>query len=357
MRVMIITDAWHPQINGVVRTYEHLIETITSEYHKEIDIHLISPLDFKYHFTLPAYPEIRLCLLPKKHLHDLIAHHNPTAIHIATEGTLGWAARSICMKRNIPFTTAYHTHFPYYISKRLKGIFKIFAPTAEKIIIALLRHFHKTSSAIMVTTQTMQQELTQWAFPALQMKIMTRGIDHDIFYMDDKKHNDLFKDFKRPVALYVGRVAIEKNLSAFLDAPWDGSKVIIGQGPDLEKLKQSYPTAHFLGAKSGKELGDSYRAADIFVFPSLTDTFGMVLTEAMACGLPIAAYPVTGPNDIVTQDFLGALNDSLSTAMQQAYILSKDSTLKQQRAHYAKQKYSWKIAAMQFIAPFWKLRD
>jgi glycosyltransferase involved in cell wall biosynthesis len=339
LKILIVTDAWHPQINGVVRTYEHLREELLDMGHT---VKIIGPADFPRSFPMPGYSEIMLVLFPYHRLHRMIAEFDADLLHIATEGPLGLAARRYARNYGMEFTSCYHTHFPDYAAKRAK---KIFAPLAEpvrKIGIAFVRWFHRVSSCVFVATQSLEDALYDWRFTA-PLKRMTRGVNHDLFSPGEK---NLFQGLQKPVALYVGRVTIEKNLESFLAMDYKGSKIIVGSGPDETALRKKYPDAHFTGMKSGKDLADHYRSADIFVFPSRTDTFGMVLVEAMACGLPIAAYPVTGPIDIITQDFLGALDEDLAVAAHNALNARRSA---EDRARYARDNYSWHKAALQFL--------
>ena len=339
MKILIVSDAWHPQINGVVRTYEYLRDELLAMGYT---VKIIGPADFPRSFPMPGYGEIMLVPFPYNNLRRMIADFEPGVLHIATEGPLGLAARKYAKNYGVEFTSCYHTHFPDYAATRAEKFFKFLGAPVRKIGIAYVRWFHSISSCVFVATQSLESTLRSWGFQGT-LKRMTRGIDHDLFHTGDQK---LFKDLPKPIALYVGRVAIEKNLEAFLEAPWSGSKVIVGSGPDEATLKRKYPDAHFAGMKNGTELADHYRSSDIFVFPSRTDTFGMVLVEAMACGLPIAAYPVTGPVDIVTQDFLGSLNDNLAQACETAV---KAPGSAEDRTKHAKNNYSWRKAAHQFL--------
>lgn len=339
LKILIVTDAWHPQVNGVVRTYESLRDELVSMGYT---VKIIGPADFPYSFAMPGYAEIRLAPFPYNRLRRMIEAFDADVLHIATEGPLGFAARRYAKNYGVEFTSCYHTHFPDYAAKRAESVFAVLAEPVRKAGIAFVRWFHSISSCVFVATQSLEDTLRGWGFTA-PLKRMTRGINHDVFFAGDK---NLFADFPKPVALYVGRVAVEKNLAAFLEMEWSGSKVIVGGGPDEAMLKQKHPAAQFVGMKSGKDLADHYRSSDIFVFPSRTDTFGMVLIEAMACGLPIAAYPVTGPVDIVTQDFLGALDEDLDVAAKRA--LGSPGTA-EERARFAQENYSWHKATHQFL--------
>jgi len=338
LKILIVSDAWHPQVNGVVRTYEYLQAELTAMGY---EVKIIGPADFPTSMPMPGYDEIRLTLFPYNHLRGIIANYEPDLLHIATEGPLGLAARRYAINYGVEFTSCYHTHFPDYAAKRVAKHLPFLYNFVRQRGIAFVRRFHKESSCLFVATQSLETTLRDWGFTC-PMKRLTRGIDYSTFFPGEK---NLFEGLSRPIALYVGRVAIEKNLEAFLGMNWQGSKVVVGNGPDLETLQQKFPKAIFVGGKNGQDLADHYRSADLFVFPSKTDTFGMVLIEAMACGLPIAAYPVTGPVDIVTEPFLGALSDDLS----QAAIKAFQSGNAAQRADYAKAHYSWRKAANQFL--------
>ncbi len=339
MKILIISDAWQPQINGVVRTYENLERELVAMGHS---VQIIGPQDFPLHFACPGYDEIQFTLFPKQKIKDLILSEKPNHIHIAVEGPLGWTARKICLSENLPFTTCYHTHFPDYLAMRLPSALGFLKKPLAQLSFKVLSTFHNPASCTFVVSDTLARQLRENGFTG-KLNTMTRGINSEIFYIGEK---NLFANLPRPIALYVGRVATEKNIESFLDANWSGSKIVVGAGPALETLQKKYPAVHFLGAKKGKDLGDCYRSSDLFVFPSKTDTFGMVNIEAMACGLPIAAYPVLGPIDIVTSPELGTLDASLEKAMEQA-ILSPATP--EFRGNHAKNMYSWKKAATQFL--------
>lgn len=341
MRVLIISDAWEPQVNGVVRTYQSIIHELSAMGHV---VRVIGPHEFDWTIPMPGYAEIRLVLRPRRRLFEKMDDFHPDALHIATEGPLGFAARAWAKNRNFPFTTAYHTDFPQYIHARLRKFSSSFAEWWRKRTIKVLRRFHNTSACIMVSTAGLQETLAGQGFTA-PMGIMTRGVDTSIFRPDGPKAI-LPKGFETagPIALYVGRIATEKNLDAFLDMPWDGQKVVVGDGPLRPAFKQKYPHVFFAGLQTGHDLASYYRMADVFVFPSRTDTFGIVLIEAMACGLPIAAYPVQGPIDIITSPHLGVLDSDLAHASRAA--LSCGSA--DQRAIHANTHYTWRKAAEQF---------
>ena len=304
---------------------------------------IISPEDFKRSFAMPGYSEIKLTLGPHKQLKTMIEATNDPFIHIATEGPLGCAARKYCIKHGRPFTTTYHTHFPDYVVKRLPRWFSYLARPIKHLTIALLRRFHAPAAMMSVATPSLKETLQSWNFKTPMIN-MTRGVPLDLFHPGPSPQ---CKDIPKPIALYVGRVAVEKNIDAFLDMEWHGSKVIVGDGPSLQFYKDAYPHITFAGKQTGQALADHYRAADIFVFPSKTDTFGMVIIEALACGLPVAAYDVTGPRDIITHDFLGNIQ-TRDLALAAKNALTCPGT-KEQRSEHVKKHYTWKQAAKEFL--------
>ncbi len=342
MKLLIISDAWHPQVNGVVRTYEHFSEELRRRGH---DVRVIGPADFKFKVALPNYPEIKLVIAATHWLKIIIDDFQPDTIHIATEGPLGWAARKLCLREGRGFSTAYHTEFPDYIARRVGKIAPFLRSFARKKAQAYVRAFHEPSSVIMVATQSLEDSLKAQGFCAPMARV-TRGANLDLFYPPTEgEERAVFRDLKAPIALYVGRVAIEKSIEDFLKMDWAGDKVIVGDGPARAALKRQYPKARFLGTKTRKELAAHYRSADVFVFPSRTDTFGMVLVEALACGLPVAAYNVTGPKDIITDDFLGVLNENdLALAAREALHCG----LSEKRSAHVRAHYTWDHAAKQF---------
>ena len=342
MQILVISDAWYPQINGVVRTYEGMMPALHEAGHS---MTVIGPADCGFNIPCPQYSEIRLSIGGIFSLARKIDHFRATCpadqfhLHIATEGPLGWIARAYAIKHDLKFSTCYHTEFPDYVAKRMP---KIFQANIKSCMETFIRDFHARASTMFVATQSLHDRLKNIGYQ-IPLSFLTRGIDHSIFYHAPKTR---FSDLPHPIALYVGRVAIEKNLEAFLSVPFHGTKVIVGDGPDLPMLQTKYPDMIFAGKQQGEALADHYRSADLFVFPSKTDTFGMVLIEAMACGLPIAAYPVTGPVDIVTEPALGALHDDLHIAMERALHSPENATY---RADYARTHYSWETVADQFI--------
>jgi glycosyltransferase involved in cell wall biosynthesis len=307
MRIMIVTDAWFPQTNGVVRTLSQTAAWLRRFGH---DVQLITPQDFRT-FPCPTYPEIRISVLPYRQVARTIAAFQPEALHIATEGTLGFAARRYCVNHGLKFTTSYHTQFPQYLKERY--------PIPLWASYAALTWFHNAGERCMVSTKTVQAQLAQRGFRSLVR--WQRGVDTTIFRPCDKS----FLDLPRPIAIYVGRVAVEKNIDAFLRMPWKGSKLVVGDGPELPRLKQQYPDAVYAGFKFGEELARHIAASDVFVFPSLTDTFGLVNLEAMACGVPVAAFPVTGPIDVVEDGVTGALDEDLACAAVRALEIDPEA--------------------------------
>lgn len=341
-KVLIVSDAWHPQTNGVVRTYENLVRELETMGH---DVKVIGPSDFPYKIPMPGYSEIKLALFSYKRLAKMISEYSPDYMHIATEGPLGKAARKYCIGNDLKFTTTYHTQFPDYVAKRVAKYLPFLHKPVHKFVLDELREFHSAAHVMTVATDSLEAQLKEWGF-SVPMQKMTRGVDTEIFYPGEAS---LFKDLPHPVAIFVGRVAIEKNLEAFLDADWEGSKVIVGSGPDLEELRKKYPDAVFTGKKEGIELGDHYRSANIFAFPSLTDTFGMVMPEALACGIPIAAFNAIGSKDIVTDPSLGVLGDNFAVVAKKALSCTGD---KESRFAHVKENYNWPLVARQFMGSF-----
>jgi glycosyltransferase involved in cell wall biosynthesis len=303
MKILIVTDAWRPQTNGVVSTLSHTADCLRGFGH---EVRLITPEGFRT-VPCPSYPEIRLVILPGAAVAKRIQAFAPDAVHIATEGSLGMAARRYCLRHHLYFTTSYHTQFPQYLRSRL--------PIPLALTYRWLRSFHGAARACMVSTGTMQKELEQWGFRNVVR--WQRGVDTELFRPRPKE----FLDLPRPIAVYVGRLAVEKNIDAFLKMRWAGSKLVVGDGPERERLQASYPEAVFAGYRFGDDLAAHLAAGDVFVFPSRTDTFGLVNLEAMACGLPVAAYPVTGPIDVVDEGVTGALDQDLARAAQRALRL------------------------------------
>lgn len=337
MKLLIISDAWHPQINGVVRTYEHLIEELHALGHTT---KVLGPSDFPLRFSMPGYAEIKLAVAPYRHLAQQIKAYAPDTIHIATEGPLGWAAQRYCLNHKLPFSTAFHTHFPDYVAARVAKFVPALAEASRKLGIQYVKRFHAPSRLLLVATKSLETTLREWGFKN-QMAPLTRGAKLDQFTPGDKT---LYNNLERPVAVFVGRVAIEKNIEAFLSMKWKGSKVVVGDGPSKTSLETKFPDAVFVGSKTGLDLAAHFRSADVFVFPSKTDTFGMVLVEALACGVPVAGYNVTGPKDIITEPFLGAIDDDLSQAAHKALNCGTP----EQRSDHVRAHYTWAKAARDF---------
>jgi glycosyltransferase involved in cell wall biosynthesis len=325
LRILIATDAWRPQVNGVVRTLGRVADELRSQRH---EVEVIGPDRFRT-LPCPTYPEIRLALLPGRRIADMIEEFKPDCIHVSTEGPIGRAARAWCLKQDHPFTTAYHTKFPEYIRARCA------VPLAWSY--SVVRRFHAPSTSVMVATDSIAGELRARGFANIQR--WSRGVDTELFHPREKD----FLDLPRPIHLYVGRIAVEKNIEAFLQLDLPGSKLVVGGGPQLAELKKRYPEAHFSGEKHGEELARYYAAADLFVFPSRTDTFGLVLLEALASGLPVAAYPVPGPLDVINGSGAGALDLDLSRAIEIARGI--DPALCRTLAL----EYSWAASARQFL--------
>jgi glycosyltransferase involved in cell wall biosynthesis len=332
MRILVATDAWHPQVNGVVRTL-----TMVAEAAKAfgVDVSFLTPQSFRT-FAMPSYPDLRLALPRPAKIARLIADIRPDSIHIATEGPIGLLVRRYCRRQRVPFTTSFHTRFPEYISARL--------PVRESWIWAALRAFHGSSGAVMAATPALAGELRTRGFR--NVVLWPRGVDAGLFH---PRAGDL--GLPRPVFLCVGRVAVEKNLEAFLDLDLPGSKVIVGDGPALAALIRKYPQAVFLGARQGEELAQAYAAADVFVFPSKTDTFGLVILEALATGVPVAAFPVAGPRDVIGSAPVGVLNDDLRVACLSALAISPQACLEFALRH------GWEASARVFVENMVDVRD
>lgn len=327
MKILLVTDAWHPQMNGVVRTLDTTVSILRDRGHT---VEVIAPSDGYWTMPLPTYPDIRLAPFAKPDVERRMVRFGPEAVHIATEGPLGQAARALCLRWGMPFTTSYHTKFPEYIKARVPII-----PMAATY--KFVRDFHNSGGRTMVTTPSMAEFLKTKNFTGLG--VWARGVDTVQFHPDKRAKigsaDDVYKDLPRPIFVNVGRVAVEKNIEAFLDLDLPGSKVVVGDGPQLTELQKRYPDITFTGAKFGDDLARHFADADVFVFPSKTDTFGLVIIEAMATGTPVAAYPVSGPIDIVPGSKAGVLSDDLKTACLTALDLSRDEA----RAHA--ENYTW----------------
>jgi len=302
VKLLLITDAWEPQVNGVVRTLRTVVGELAADGH---EVRIIHPGVFRS-VPCPTYPEISLALLPKRRLAREALAFGPDAVHIATEGPLGFAARSVCRRHGWPFTTSFHTRFPEYVNERAH------IPTGWTY--RAMRWFHSAADRVMVATASIQHELEQRGFANTVR--WSRGVDTELFR--PRPEARLFDDLPRPVHLYVGRVAVEKNIEAFLALELEGSKVVVGDGPQRAELQRRHGDVVFSGAKHGDELASHYAAADVFVFPSRTDTFGLVMLEALASGLPVAAYPVPGPIDVIADSPVGVLDEDLAAACRRA---------------------------------------
>jgi glycosyltransferase involved in cell wall biosynthesis len=326
MKIALVTDAWEPQVNGVVRTLQSTARELEAMGHQVI---FITPLEFRT-LPCPTYPDIRLSLFPRAKVEERLTDFDPDAIHIVTEGPLGLAARRFALRRGLSFTTAYHTRFPEYIRTR-SGM-----PLSWTY--AFLRWFHGPSRAVMAPTAVVQRDLEANGFR--NVVLWSRGVDLDVFKPGDSKRLNT----EPPVFLYVGRVAVEKNIEAFLELDLPGSKWVAGAGPALAGIRARYGSVNFLGILDQHELAQVYASADVFVFPSKTDTFGLVLLEAMACGLPVAAYPVTGPLDVIGDSKAGVMHEDLRTACLAALELKREDAVAHSR------KFSWRTATEQFVS-------
>jgi glycosyltransferase involved in cell wall biosynthesis len=338
MRILIVSDAWEPQINGVVRTYQHIIPELKAMGHT---VEVIGPRQF-WSFPLPGYKEIELALFPARKLYRLIDAFNPDSIHIAVEGPLGWAARRYCIKHKKPFTTSFHTQFPDYVAKRAKFLGNFAQRMIRRAAIAFVRYFHARAKCIFVATQSLEEQLIRWRFKRPMVRLV-RGADFNVFHPGEKT---LFQDLPKPILLYVGRVAVEKSIEDFLSLDLPGTKAVVGDGPARDDLQHRYPDAIFTGSKEGQDLGAHFRSGDVFVYPSKTDTFGKVLIEALASGLPVAAYDVTGPKDIITEPLLGCVGGDLKAAI--LNTLNAPGTA-QDRFAYTQDHYSWRAVAEVFL--------
>ncbi|PWT82785.1 MAG: alpha-mannosyltransferase [Blastocatellia bacterium] len=325
MRILVATDAWHPQVNGVVRT---LTSLAASARRLGVEIVFLTPEGFPS-VPVPTYPGLRCALPGPGAIARRIEQVRPDAIHIATEGPIGYSVRRYCSKRGLPFTTSYTTRFPEYISARV--------PIPDSWIYAWLRRFHSAATVLMVSTPSLMTELGQRGFKNLGM--WTRGVDTELF----RPERAIDLGLPRPIFVCVGRIAVEKNLAAFLSLDLPGSKIVIGQGPQEPELRRRFPDAKFLGLLDEKILPAYLAGSDVFVFPSRTDTFGVVQLEALACGLPVAAYPVTGPRDVVGQHPVGVLDEDLRAACMAALHVSRKSC-----RNFALGR-SWEASARQFL--------
>jgi glycosyltransferase involved in cell wall biosynthesis len=324
MRIMIVTDAWFPQTNGVVQTLSQTKSWLERFGH---EVRVVAPRDFRT-IACPTYPEIRMAIRPLAGLTRSIESFAPHAVHIATEGPLGFTARRYCLRHGLRFTTSYHTQFPQYLRARW--------PIPLRVSYAGLRWFHGAAQSCMVSTPSVERELRLRGFRNLVR--WRRGVDTELFRPREKD----FLKLPRPIAAYVGRVAVEKNVDAFLAMRWRGTKLVIGDGPERARLAAQYPEAVYAGYRFGEDLAAHLAAADVLVFPSLTDTFGLVNLEAMACGVPVAAFPVTGPIDVVEDGVTGALDSDLARAAERALALDTKAC----RAHALRS--GWDACAREF---------
>ena len=326
MRIAIVSDAWRPQINGVVRTYENTRSELEAMGHEVL---MVTPEGMPS-LPCPSYPEIPIALFPGGTVTRALDGFAPHAVHVATEGPVGAAGRRWCLRRGHPFTTAFHTQFPEYIRARI--------PLPVDWTYAWVRRYHAAAVRTLVPTLSQVERLSQRGFANLH--VWTRGVDTRVFRPDEPMDPGL----PRPVCVYMGRVAVEKNIESFLALDLPGSKLVIGDGPQRAKLEAAYPQVRFVGMKAGRDLARHVAGGDVFVFPSLTDTFGVVLLEAMACGLPVAAYPVTGPLDVVQPGVTGVLHRDLRAAVLGALALDRERCVAQARLH------SWRAATTSFLA-------
>jgi glycosyltransferase involved in cell wall biosynthesis len=328
MRLLTVTDAWHPQVNGVVRTIEATNRELQRAGH---ECTVITPQEFST-IPCPGYGEIRLSVLPYRKVAHRIDACAPDAIHIATEGPLGQAARRFCVRHALPFTTAYHTRFPQYV----QAMFGI----REHWVYRFLRWFHAPAWRVLTPTAEVERELAAWNITHVAR--WTRGVDLDVFRPQGQE-SPLATGLGRPRFLYVGRVSVEKNIDAFLNLDLPGSKIVAGIGPALDLLGRRFPDVRFVGVLSRHELAQLYSSVDTFVFPSLTDTFGLVMLEALACGTPVAAFPVQGPIDVVGGSDVAALDVELRRAALRALRIDRE------RCRIYAERFSWRAATEQFL--------
>lgn len=329
MRIALVSDAWTPQVNGVVRTLQATIACLMRRGHL---IERITPEQFTT-LPCPGYPEIRVAIGCRRAVERRLTAFAPDAVHIATEGALGWAARRWCLANAMPFTTSFHTRFPEYLALRTGMPANWFWPA--------VRRFHGPAMAVFAATDALMAELAGQGIHRTHR--WSRGVDLSLFSPAGVLHPDMAA-LPRPILLHVGRVAVEKNIEAFLEADSVGSKVVVGDGPARHRLQRSHPQAHFLGALHGEALAAAYRSADLLVFPSRTDTFGLVMVEALASGVPVAAYPVRGPLDVIGESGAGALDVDLARAIRRALSADPAACVAQAGA------YDWEFCTDQFLA-------
>ena len=338
MKILVATDAWQPQVNGVVRTLGHVAREARV---LDADLEFLTP-DAFWTLPMPGYPEIRLALTGPGDIERRLDRTRADAVHVATEGPIGHAVRRVCMKRGMPFTTSFHTRFPDYLAGRL--------PLPERwtsdVAWGWLRRFHAQSAAVLVATPTLKQELIDRGIK--NVKLWSRGVDAQLFNPGRRKELDREINLPRPIFLTVGRVAVEKNVEAFLKLDLPGTKIVVGDGPARAQLERQYPDAVFLGVKHGEALADIYAAADVFVFPSRTDTFGLVLLEALASGVPVAAFPAAATRDVIGQTLLGdapvgVLDEDLRLACLGALECSRVA------AREFAERLTWRACAQTFL--------
>lgn len=333
MRILLVTDAWEPQVNGVVRTLTRVVAELR-EMGETVEV--ISPDQFAT-FPLPTYPEIKLAVGAHEKVQQRFKSFEPEAIHIATEGPLGLAARRICLEWKLPFTTSYHTRFPEYVSAR--------APVPLAAGYAYMRWFHKPSGRLMVATPTMREELERHGFRNLSY--WSKGVDTVLFNPDKRGNPDVYPGLPRPIWLNVGRVAVEKNIEAFASLDLPGTKVVVGDGPQREELTAKHPEVVFAGMRFGEDLAAYFANADVFVFPSLTDTFGLVMLEAMASGTPVAAFSAPGPIDIIPNSGAGTLAPGQTSGLKEACLEALKLDRDMVRAYAM--RFSWRACAEEFL--------
>jgi glycosyltransferase involved in cell wall biosynthesis len=331
LRIALVTDGWLPQVNGVVNTLLNVIRELEALGH---EVQVFSFDLARRRIPCPSYPEIKIAWFPYREIARALDSFNPHAVHIVSEITVGLAGRYYCLRRGIPFTTAYHTRVPEYVRARF--------PIPLSFSYAYFRWFHSKAQRVLVTTPTMMRELEQRGFRNLVL--WQRGVDTKVFYPRADTSSVARPDDQRPVLLYAGRVAVEKNVEAFLQLDLPGTKIVVGDGPELERLRSQYPEARFEGFKTAAELAEYYSYADCFVFPSLTDTYGLVLLEAMACGTPVAAFPAPGPLDVIEHGVTGYISSDLAEAVAGALKLDRQQCLSFAQAN------PWKKVAEDFLA-------
>jgi glycosyltransferase involved in cell wall biosynthesis len=326
MKILIASDAWKPQVNGVVRTLQ---ATIAEMRVRGLDVHMVHPGQF-HAVGLPTYPDIRLAFVGARRMKRILSEIEPDFIHIATEGPIGWAMRSACIATKRRFTTSYHTRFPEYVHARM--------PIPTRWTYPIFRRFHSAAAKTLVSTKRIADELKTHGFANIAP--WSRGVDLSLFH---PREGNILDHLPRPIFITVSRLAVEKNLEAFLSLELPGSMVVVGDGPQASELRTRFPKAHFMGLQTGEELAKIYAASDVFVFPSLTDTFGIVMLEAAASGLPVAAFPVPGPIDVIGGSQAAVLDDDLQKACMAALRLNRADCVEFSEQH------SWSAATDQFL--------